>query len=191
MRFNLNEQLIPSIAYKVLPWSKIKNLKAMPVKDAEGALGLYKKIGWRLVQTCLEEDGIGLAAPQVGMFKRMFLIREFKRDENGNYEFQPAFKLYINPEWTGDSEAGKMTEKEYCLSVSGGFPIARFNKIEATWQEFSEEGGLVTKTETIEGFPARIFQHEFDHLTGISIPQRWEMQNKPKPKAKKKKRKKK
>lgn len=171
-------------------------MRATAVVNKEGACEVYRKIGERLVETCLVEDGIGIAAPQVGMFKCVFLIREFGQGEGGEITTLPSFKLYLNPKWVGVAEGGKSIDDEYCLSVPGpGIPISRFKVIEATWDEFDDEGQLVPTARVFEGREARILQHEHDHLVGVSIPQRYEMQNsvvnRPKKKKKNKKRRKK
>lgn len=191
MRFNLADQPTLTSAYRILQWDLIKNLKALPVLNNNGAQELYRKIAWRLVKTCLIEDGIGIAASQVGIFKRLFLIREFDQTENGEAVILPSFKLFLNPKWVGVAESGKTIDDEYCLSVSGpGIPIERFNKIEATWTEFDKDGKFILKSASLEGRMAQIYAHESDHLLGISIPQRYEMQNTSKKKPKKKKRRK-
>lgn len=191
MQFKLKNMPEDAKPYKVLPWDHIKNMRSTSVLTREGAHAAYRKIGWAMVATCLADDGIGLAAPQFGLFKKVFLIREFRKTEEGEFEFLPSFRMYLNPSWTGVPEEGKTTLKEWCLSVPGkGYPIERFQTIEATWFEFNEDDELVSKTGRLEHFPARIFLHEWDHLKGISIPQRWEMQNGKKPGAKKKKKRK-
>lgn len=195
MQFNLDEEKKSSLPkpYRILSWDVIKNLRSTPILAGEGGSEAYRKIGDRLVATCLVEDGVGVAAPQVGVFKRLFLIREFSQTENGEIVTLPSFKLFMNPKWIGLSENGKTIGDEYCLSVPGaGIPISRFNSIEASWDEFDDEGNVLSATRVFEGRFARIFAHEHDHLLGISIPQRYEMQNtKKKPKKKRKKRRKK
>lgn len=191
MQFKLEDMPPDTKPYKVLLWDHIKNMKSTTVLNKEGAQEAYRKIGWSMVATCLSDDGIGLAAPQCGIFKKALLIREFETNEDGvTLTYLPSFRLYLNPTWNGLAEKGKTSLKEWCLSVPGkGYPIERFNEVTASWFEF-ESGELVQKEGIIEHFPARIFQHEYDHLVGISIPQRWKMQNiktKAKPKRKKKK----
>ena len=172
MQFTLEEMPVDTSPYKILPWDHIKNLKSTTILIKEGAQEAYKKIGWRMVATCLADDGIGLAAPQIGLFKKAVLIREFAnttKDDVGDdvYEAQPSFRLYLNPTWKGCDDSGKSVLNELCLSVVGkGFPIERFQNIEATWYEF-EDGVLVYKEGTLSDFPARVLQHEVDHLQGI------------------------
>lgn len=177
MQFKLEDLPEDVKPYKVLPWDHIKNMKATSVLSKEGAQAAYRKIGWAMTATCLADDGIGLAAPQFGMFKKVILIREFNQTEEGEFEFLPSFRMYLNPSWSAQPGEGKTTLKEWCLSVPGkGYPIERYQKIEATWFEFTNDDKLVSRSAFFTHFPARIFLHEFDHLNGISIPQRWEMQ---------------
>jgi peptide deformylase len=183
--------------FKTLTWDKI-TAKSSPVTESY-SLGKPRKkgwpvdvtnIAWRMVKTCLAEEGIGLAAPQIGVFKRIMICRDFVGD-GWFYGFAPAYQLYLNPEFEAETKEGKCSEIEYCLSVPGkGFSIVRWKVIKASWDEYGKAGNLIRKTKKLQGFPARLFQHEYDHLNGISIPQRFELQNKKstkKPKKRKKK----
>ena len=137
------------------------------------------------------EDGIGLAAPQVGIFRKIMLCREMN-GAGWEYDFTSQFRLYINPNFEPVQEDGKWNHVEYCLSVPGkGFEIARWKKIVATWVEPDEEGNLFSQEKILEGWAARLFLHEFDQLNGISIPQRHQLQNKPQPQKSKRKKKRK
>lgn len=190
MLFDLTKIPEDTKPLEVLHWERIKKIKATDID-----LGLIKRLqrfGWRMVATCLTEDGIGLAAPQVGLFKKAMLCREMSwSEEEQKYNFKPEFQLYINPSFEAETEEGKWEITEYCLSVPGqGYDISRWKKIEVSWDE-PEDGKLVRHTKTLDGWPARLFQHEFDHLNGISIPQRWELQNKPRKTAAKKQKKRK
>ncbi len=151
---------LPDVApYKILLWNNIKNIKASEVPETMG-YDAVMNIAWKMVKACLVGDGIGLAATQVGITKRILICREFE-DDGEKYKFAPSYKLYINPEFTAIPENGKATEVEYCLSVPGqGYTISRHKSIYASWNEFDEEGKLIGKTKLLEGFPARLYQHE-------------------------------
>jgi len=104
-----------------------------------------------MAKVMFQNDGIGLAAPQVGVLKKLFIM--------GNKD-----KLFvcINPEII----QGEGTEKdiEGCLS----FPklwlkVNRYKTIHVRYQVISGE----TVEESMSGIMARVFQHEFDHLTGV------------------------
>lgn len=123
---------------------------------------------WKMVTTCLLDDGIGLAAPQIGMFKRMFIIRDMAQDN------QPldSFTAYFNPSFKALT-SDKVTDTEGCLSVpEGGFSVARYQTIQATWWELDDSGKLQKQECLLDNYQARVFQHEFDHLNGVSIVQR-------------------
>jgi peptide deformylase len=100
-----------------------------------------------------ENRGIGIAAPQVGVLRRVFVVDV--GDEHGKIEF-------INPEIL--ETAGSQTDNEGCLSVPGKTcPVTRaeYVKVKALdrdGNEFTIEG---------EGLLARCILHEYDHLEGI------------------------
>jgi peptide deformylase len=108
-----------------------------------------------MFETMYAEEGVGLAAPQVGVGERIIVVDPQQDD-------LPAFAL-INPEIV---EASKETEKgeEGCLSIPGLREI-----VERSHQVLVR--GLTPDGEArelnLEGLPARIIQHEIDHLDGI------------------------
>lgn len=104
-----------------------------------------------------ENSGVGIAAPQVGISKRIIAVQRF------DIEGEP-FRFYLNPRITSASD--EMVESmEGCLSVadSRGYVIRH----SAIVLEYDDPRDLTLKTENIEGFTAIIFQHEIDHLDGI------------------------
>lgn len=112
-------------------------------------------------------DGAGLAAPQIGVPKRIMI---FGVDANARYpdaESVPTTVL-INPvfEVAGDAVAGFW---EGCLSVPGmrGY-VERAASIR--YRGFDQFGNRLERN--AEGFHAIVFQHEFDHLDGILYPDR-------------------
>lgn len=111
-----------------------------------------------MFETMYAAHGIGLAAPQIDVPKRITVI-----DITGGEEGQePQRMVLINPEVT--SKEGKVTEEEGCLSIPGiREPVTRARKVtvraqnvEGEWQEFTGEDLL-----------SRCFQHEIDHLNGV------------------------
>jgi peptide deformylase len=103
-----------------------------------------------------KEDGIGLAAPQVGLSIRLFVVDVSPVDESGGK------KVFINPEII--NSWGESTIEEGCLSVPGiREEVNRPEKIEVKYQD--ETGQEIT--ELLDGWPARVIQHEKDHLDGI------------------------
>jgi len=103
--------------------------------------------------TMYEADGVGIAAPQVGVLKRIFIVDV--RDENG-------LMVFINPEILETS--GSQVDEEGCLSIPGeAYEVERpdYVKVKALnekGEEFILEG---------EGLLARAILHENDHLNGI------------------------
>lgn len=106
-----------------------------------------------MVETMREAKGVGLAAPQVGISKRMFVC-----DQGDG-----VVRKVINPVITPLTE-NLMEYEEGCLSVPGIYKrVQRPEKIKIEY--LNEEGERVT--EEVEGFLAIIMQHEFDHLDAI------------------------
>ena len=120
----------------------------------------------KLVKACLSDDGVGLAAPQINIFKQLFIIREMNED-NKPLE---SFITYFNPEWRAVAEEGKEEGIEGCLSVPGlPFQVSRWKTIDATWWELQEDGSFIERKERFTGYKARVFQHEHAHLRARSI----------------------
>lgn len=114
-----------------------------------------------LLQFVSDKKGMGIAAPQVGIFERIFIICS---RPNARYPYAPEMEptVVINPEITWFSSE---TEKDWegCLSVPGVRALVpRHTSIKV---RFLSPLGDVIETE-YSGFLARIFQHEFDHLQG-------------------------
>ncbi len=103
------------------------------------------------------QGGIGLAAPQVGVLKRIFIM--------GNPEELIAC---INPKVVELSEEREVSQ-EGCLSFPNlWLNVKRPNKVKVTYQTVS---GEEVQAE-LDGLHARVFLHEFDHLMGVTFDQR-------------------
>jgi peptide deformylase len=111
-----------------------------------------------LAYTMYETDGVGLAAPQVGVSKRIFVVDPFWYREG--HEKNPIF--FINPEFK--SFEGEETSDEGCLSVPDIFE--KVTRANAVTVEAFDMHGTPFKMEA-EEFLAKVIQHEFDHLEGI------------------------
>ena len=115
-------------------------------------------------KTMRAEGGIGLAAPQVGVNKRLFVIEVQPNDRYGNLPSIP-FEVFINPvilkfdRRTSDFEEG-------CLSVDN-FRII-INRPRSLWVRWQDQTGRFYR-QKLTGVRARVFQHEYDHLEGILI----------------------
>lgn len=121
-----------------------------------------RQLAHDMIETMYAADGVGLAAPQVGYAVRLFVLREYRENEEGHWFLSEPF-VYINPVLT-DYGKNKLTDTEGCLSIPGlRLPVARPDHI--TISAMNLEGKLFT--ETVEGYNARIRMHENDHLNGV------------------------
>ena len=107
-------------------------------------------------ETMYAAKGVGLAAPQIGLSKRISVIDI----SVGEDEAQKL--VIINPEITASE--GKQTGEEGCLSIPGfREPVTRANKVTVRAQNENGETVELCGEELL----ARAFQHEIDHLNGI------------------------
>jgi peptide deformylase len=116
-----------------------------------------------MIETMRVAPGVGLAAPQVNVSQRLIVV-EYGDDEDENV----PKKLFVvaNPELKPLSDE-KELGIEGCLSVPGLVgEVERFSKIQVKGQN---RRGQPIKI-TAEGWLARIFQHEVDHLNGVLFP---------------------
>jgi peptide deformylase len=144
--------------------NKVLRSKAKEVKNIDQET---KSLIDNMVETMREAPGVGLAAPQVGVLSRVIVV-EWGDDED---EKAPK-KLYtlVNPEITKKSE-------ETVLGVEGCLSIPKFiGEVERseniTIRGFNRNGQPVKIN--AEGWLARIFQHEVDHLNGVLFTDRAE-----------------
>ena len=120
-----------------------------------------------MIETMQSADGAGLAAPQIGEGIQLVI---FGFEKNARYpdEDEIPFTVLINPEITAiedDMEDGW----EGCLSVPGMRGVVpRYTRI--NYQGKNQFGELINRD--VEGFHARVVQHECDHLFGILYPMR-------------------
>lgn len=106
--------------------------------------------------TSPEQDGVGIAGPQVGISRRIVAVQRFDK-EGSPFEVYPNISIL---ECRGPKEAGA----EGCLSIPNRRgEVFRYRDIDI---KYSLKDGRDT-VETVKGFTAVIFQHECDHLEGI------------------------
>lgn len=120
-----------------------------------------------MLETMRAEDGVGLAAPQIGISKRVVV---FGFDQNPRYKDAPPVPVtvLINPV-INPLEDTMEEGWEGCLSVPGmRAMVPRYRHIE--YQGFDASGTSIQVEAW--GFHARVVQHECDHLDGILYPQR-------------------
>lgn len=110
-----------------------------------------------MIETMHENEGVGLAAPQVGRGIRLIVVDISRGDEPSN-----AYVL-VNPEIVEESSESEIDE-EGCLSLpSISLKIKRAHSITVRAQNTRGE----EMTVDAEGFLARVLQHEIDHINGI------------------------
>ncbi|MGB3642168.1 MAG: peptide deformylase [Rivularia sp. (in: cyanobacteria)] len=116
-----------------------------------------------LIDTMLAEDSMGLAAPQIGKLKRVFVLNKKRIAGDKRKNYQPEDILYIvNPEIV--HKENPIDSSEGCLSFPGRREtVKRFNQISI--KAFNRENKPFTLTG--DGMLSILIQHEIDHLNGI------------------------
>jgi len=109
-----------------------------------------------------EASGIGLAATQVGVLRRLFVCRLGEDDDEDD---EPDLRAFVNPVVTPLGDERKSAD-EGCLSLQEVLvPVERPTRIAV---EATDLDGAPVRLE-LEGLDARVVQHEVDHLDGILI----------------------
>ncbi|MDJ0651897.1 MAG: peptide deformylase [Simkaniaceae bacterium] len=149
--------MIKDLLYYGNPGLRKKCTKVNEINSA------VKQIAQDLIDTVLQKDGAGLAAPQIGYFVRMFVSRY---DNGADPEGWPILcppKIYINPILSNPSER-KDTRGEGCLSIPGVY-----EQVTRPWQIHVQAIDLEGKisTEVASGWRARNIMHENDHINGV------------------------
>jgi len=134
-------------------------------KDVESA-EVIKELGGKklvndMIKLCIKEDGIGLAAPQIGINYKFFVtyFQEFL-----------SWRLFINPCYRPLNQQ-IVDSVEGCLTygTDNTYKVKRYIKILAEWQEEDPYGDLIIKKLEMNGISAIIFQHETDHINSITV----------------------
>jgi peptide deformylase len=130
----------------------VLRMQAPPVEEFDDDL---KRLVTRLGELMKDANGVGLAATQLGVLRRVFV---FAPDED-------EVAVLVNPEIVRRSDEAE-TDDEGCLSIQGvTMPVER--QISVRIEGRDENGEEVAYD--LEGTPARIVQHELDHLDGTMI----------------------
>ena len=116
-----------------------------------------RSLGADMLQTMYEAPGVGLAAPQIGVLKRVIVM-----DCNKPPEAEPRPLVMVNPEILWESAERVMSE-EGCLSLPEQYaPVERAAEVRVRWTDL--EGA--PQEETLAGLWSVCVQHEIDHLDG-------------------------
>jgi peptide deformylase len=126
--------------------------KASEITDIDGTLA---QLADSMIETMYAAPGLGLAAPQVGVQKRLFVYD--LQDEQGP-------KVLVNP--TISESRGEWEYEEGCLSVPGlAWEIVRPKEVHLTGWDLDGNEVSIEADELM----ARLFQHELDHLDGVLL----------------------
>ena len=141
---------------------EILKIKAAAVADTEFNSDWLLQLTSAMQVTMLERNGVGIAAPQVYISKRVIIVAS---RSNQRYPDAPDMDavVMVNPEILEFSQTTCLGE-EGCLSVPNERgQVERAQAIKVRY--YTLQGEVVEAT--YEGFPARIVQHEVDHLDGV------------------------
>jgi len=148
----------------VTPPEPVLRRKARPVKNFDGNL---QTLIDDMIETMRDAPGVGLAAPQVGVSDRVIVVQyaEQEEAEEGQEpkEVEPKLYVMVNPEIV-KSSPDTVLGVEGCLSVPG-----LLGEVERNYEvriKALNRRGQPMKLKA-EGWLARIFQHEIDHLNGV------------------------
>ncbi len=138
---------------------------ARPVDRIDDALRTFAAA---LVETMLEAEGAGLAAPQVGVPLRLFVLAGSyagtldPEEEHDREQERAAARVVVNPEVL--QRSGRRLDLEGCLSIPGIYAeverdasiTIRYQDLSGSWQQLTSDGPT-----------AKAIQHEIDHLDGV------------------------
>lgn len=147
-----------------------KPLDSITLKSVSKPIKPNDKLTQQLVErmslSVKKEGGVGIAAPQVGILRRLVLVQRFDKADK-------PFEVFINPEIIWASDLMQLGH-EGDLSFDENGQVMRHYAVQISYQNLEGQ----TITEVIEAFTAVIFQHERDHLDGILLTDRIEEQKK-------------
>lgn len=147
---------------------KILKQKTKKVTTFDASL---RKLAGDMFDTMYQNNGVGLAAPQIGVSKRIMIIDVSRRDETEDEEEAnarvqkedtPGPLVFVNPVIV--EKEGEMVGLEGCLSFPGVFfEVRRASRIVVRYQNLN---GKEQKIEAANNLLCRAIQHEIDHLDG-------------------------
>ncbi len=129
--------------------------KAQPISNIDGKL---QKLIDDMIETMYKSNGIGLAAPQVGVSKRLIVVDTSQRENKS------GLIVLVNPEIVMSD--GEILSEEGCLSLPGF--LTRLKRKEKVLIKGLDREGKEVEIEG-EGLLGRALQHEIDHLEGILL----------------------
>lgn len=133
--------------------------KAQPVTEITEEI---KKLIQDMLETMQAQDGLGIAAPQVGRSLAIFITSPPVEDGKGGFTQAPP-RVFINPRLSNPSDQG-WVHSEACMSIPKLYgDVIRPVQITVTALDVNGK----EFTEVFTGWPARVIMHENDHLNGV------------------------
>ncbi len=137
----------------------VLKLKAKEVEENNDLIQKLLKDMW---ETMYNASGVGLAAPQIGLSLRIFLVDTVQAMEEGE-EDQGIKKAFINAQIV-EEKGEEWAYEEGCLSIPGiRGDVDRLSKIRIQYLDENFEA----HDEVYDGINARVIQHEYDHIEGV------------------------
>jgi peptide deformylase len=138
-------------------------LKSAPVNECDWSADVEKWCA-DISDTMKASSGLGLAAPQIGICKRIFTVdtRCLHHSEIFQQDAQDGTLFFINPQVTYITK-NDAKSKEACLSVpNASYSVKRSSEIDISYTSLDGNQHNVR----VKGMDAAVIQHEFDHLSG-------------------------
>lgn len=148
---------------------KILRSKSMELDIKELRGSTFAALAEKMINTVKDpsQDGVGIAAPQVGINRRVVAVQRFDKE---GYPFEIYPNISLEPVGT-DTAIGD----EGCLSIPDH--TGKVKRYTSVIISYTDPETLRRVSETISGFTSVIFQHECDHLNGILYTDREEQQD--------------
>jgi len=146
---------------KIIPAEELEKLKECEEVKTEDFEEL-KEIGEAMIKYCVNNGGLGLAAPQIGINKKMFVWANATN----------SFQIVFNPEILFSNNKKKTNVIEQCLSYPDEhYLVERYKNIRIKFNYF-DNGEFKTYFRNLSNERSFIFQHENDHINCITIAQK-------------------
>lgn len=142
--------------------SSVLNQATQPIKQFDKRLNSIVSEMKRVLNGCQDPEGVGLAAPQVGLSLQLFLIKPYSKSK---------IRIFINPKIieTAKQDSHRKDALEGCLSIKNTWATVKRPKwVLLQYQDL--QGNSIT--EKFSGWEAQIIQHEMDHLSGVLFTNR-------------------
>ena len=152
----------PIKKWKFVPSNDIERVESIlfdiPNMTLEDHMNL-NVLGNDMIKYAIENKGVGLAAPQIGIFHQIFVFQKSNQQ----------WEICVNP-WFTVKNTPEVTYVEGCLSYPGkDYMVTRYKRINAIYYGFDRNHTLVRRNKELRGSEAIIFQHEMGHLNGRTI----------------------